>query len=152
MSTRSSSEDFFGVGMLSANPYASRYQPVHDMRMTYAQNQPEVAPNMPQGWSSMYQGTPLNGVSTTQARTTTPVAPGTPVPPTNGTMPPSPPGPGGLDPSEYGPDGRPYPYPGGAGNPQNQGMSGLGGYSPDGVVNGRSAVAQGGNIPPDLAP
>lgn len=54
-------DDFFGVSMLSANPYASRYQPVHDMKMQAKQAQGATQENvpamMPAGWANMFGGT-----------------------------------------------------------------------------------------------
>jgi hypothetical protein len=73
MAAANSTDDFFGVGMAGANPYANRYAPVHQMQQQSAQTaiakqqampapqqQPQVQPNMPQGWNNMFKGQQLN--------------------------------------------------------------------------------------------
>lgn len=124
-------DDFFGVGMMSANPYAARYQPVHQMRMDRAQFAQDAVPNMPQGWANMFRGTALNGVPSRQ-RPSAAVSPDD-----------------GYTDEPRTPDGRPYPYPGGRDNPQNVELEdNPGGYRPGEVVAPRTAVSS--NIPTDL--
>lgn len=177
MPARAQTDDFFGVGMMSANPYANRYQPIHDMAMSaagamvpgagsrssppplglgggganfvgrgdvnYAQGEASVetplllSRSVPRGWDNMFTGTAYG-------TNHPPVGPGGPAM----ANPPSMlrnQGDGSDSDEPTTPDGRPYPYPGGPSNPQNQALE----TRPTPYVYDQNKQS---NIPPDLGP
>lgn len=68
MAAANKTDDFFGVGMAGANPYANQYQPVHNMAIDRANTQAKIqnstAPANAPGAANQYVGGQLNSPQT----------------------------------------------------------------------------------------